>query len=156
MKKSILIFTCLFVLIGQSVFAQKISTGAGLAYGFDNKDLGIQLRGIYEITDTWRAGADFIFYLDGVENVSVSEFNANAHYVFKNDEDFQLYGLAGLNFFIVSFSEFDFGSVSELGINLGGGIGYPFTEKLTGIGEIKLSLGDASQFVIGVGVAYKF
>lgn len=155
MKKSILVFICFFVLIGQTAFAQ-LSAGAGLAYGFDNKDLGIQLRGIYGITETWRAGGDFIFYLDGVEGASVYEFNANAHYVFKNDDDFHLYGLAGLNFFLVSFSEFDFGTVSELGINLGGGIGYPFTEQLTGIGEIKLSLGDASQFVIGVGVVYGF
>jgi len=155
MKKSILILTCLLVLLGQSAFAQ-LSAGAGLAYGFDNKDVGIQLRGIYEFNDTWRAGADFIFYLDGVEGISVSELNANAHYVFKNDDEFQLYGLAGLNLFIVNFSELDFGSVSELGINLGGGIGYPFTEQLTGIGELKVSLGNASQFVIGVGVVYSF
>lgn len=155
MKKSILVFACFFMLIGQSAFAQ-LSAGAGLAYGSDSKDLGIQLRGIYQFNETWRAGGDFIFYLDGVENLSISELNTNAHYVFKNDETLQLYGLAGLNLLIVSISEFGLGTASELGINLGGGVGYPFTEKLTGIGEIKLSLGDASQLVLSVGVVYGF
>lgn len=145
-------FLCLF-LTSQKVSAQ-FSAGAGVAYGADLEDLGLQVKAIYQIADAWRAGADFIYYFDGIEGVSVSEINLNGHYLFKDDEQFQAYALAGFNFLSVNVD--GFGGTSESGLNIGSGIGFPFSDTLTGVGEVKYTLGDASQVVVGAGVVFNF
>ena len=140
-----------------SVFGQ-LQLGAGLAYGTDIDDgsIGIQVRGIYGITEQWGAGADFIFYLIGEDDVSAYEFNANAHYIFSNTEKFTLYGLAGINVIRIEVDAGPFGSISasETGLNIGAGGKMAFTEKLSGIAEVKYAISDADQLVLAAGILF--
>ncbi len=147
----------LLLLAGTSAPAQ-ISVGAGLAYGFDVKELGIQARGIYQINDQWRGGADFIFYLDGESEVTLTEFNANGHYFFLTDEPFKAYALAGLNFITsrVDFVGIGSGSNTETGLNLGAGGEFGITERISGMAELKYTISDASQLLLAVGALYHF
>ena len=150
----------LFFLITTTAPAQ-ISAGGGMAYGFDVKDPGIQLRGVYQINDRWRAGADFIFYLDSEPEVSLTELNLNGHYFFLDEEPLRAYALAGLNFATArtDFVGIGSGTNTETGLNIGAGGEYTILENLSGLAELKYVIGstrDISQLLVAVGVLYHF
>ena len=155
MKKYFFIFltTLLFSVTAKAQF----SAGAGLVYGADVEELGLQLRVMYDVNDTWRGSVDFITYFIGIDGITLSELNFNPHYKFLNKDKINVYGIAGLN---LTTASLDFlGETvreSELGLNLGIGGEFGLSEKLSILSEVKYSIGDASQFVIGAGVAFKF
>ncbi len=157
MKHSFIYLPCLlFLFFAQSATAQ-FSVGAGLAYGAELEDLGIQVKGLYQIDDTWRGAVDLIFYFDGVEDVNVTEINLNGQYLFGDIESVAPYALAGLNIFRVGTSlDGTSFSASEVGLNVGGGVNFPISETLTGAAELKYVIGDADQLVIGAGVIFSF
>ncbi|MCB9081659.1 MAG: outer membrane beta-barrel protein [Lewinellaceae bacterium] len=134
-------------------FAQ-LSVGAGLAYGTGVEELGIQVRGIYGFNDTWRGGADFIYYLDGAEGVSFWEFNVNGHYIFADSGQLKTYAFAGLNFTHVTVDLGQFGSAgnTDTGVNLGAGAQLKLSDKISGLGEVKYVLGGGDQLVLSAGV----
>ena len=137
-------------------FAQ-LSAGAGIAYGTEIEEIGVQVRGIYQITDVWRAGGDIIFWLDGEDDISIWELNLNAHYAFLNSGSTILYALAGLNIVTVKVEILgEDVSDSETGINLGAGAQIPFTDNLSGFAELRYVLGDADQLVVAGGVILNF
>jgi opacity protein-like surface antigen len=164
-----------------SVQEGDIKIGAGLVFGsgigsgdFDN-DLGIRVDGYYAITPEFRAGGDFTFYFPKKEELNdnfgssvtnkkltVWELNLNGNYIFLDEDDMIIYGLAGVNITGISASRdvntnvgnsSGSDSTSELGLNLGGGIEYAL-DFADFFGEVKLGGlgGDADQFVLGVGL----
>ena len=194
MKKILILFVFIVLASIQSNHAQTsegdIAIGGGLAFGTGalmevpgpggdlNNSIGIQLGGYYTISETIRAGLDFIYYLPASESVedfgvtieedlNVFEINANAHYIFVDESDFLVYGLGGLNITSVKTeveAEDSEGLIeegvdgidaSEIGLNLGGGIE---SEIDFGIlyGEVKYANlgGDADQLVISAGLRF--
>ncbi len=146
-----------FVLVFASFFSLNAQTGlgGGIAYGFDVSELGIQLRGVHQFNDTWGGGADFIYYLEGVEDVSIWEFNANAHYMLTSTDQATLYALAGINLFGASVSFLgETVSNTETGLNLGAGGKIGISDNISGIGELKFSIGDASQLLLAAGILF--
>lgn len=144
-------FACLF---STDVKAQ-LSLGGGIAYGLDIEEIGIQVKGIYAFDDTWRANADFIFYLDGIEDASVWELNLNGNYVFSSTDDFLVYALAGLN--IAGLSVTFLGetvSATETGLNIGAGGQLFVSDNVSILGELKYAIGNADQLVIAAGVQF--
>lgn len=154
---------------GINRFAQqgKISIGRALIYGSGvvegpssiNNDIGLMVDGYYGITDNIRAGAGFEYFFPKSENggdFTVTEFNINGHYLFLNEVNMNVYGLAGIN--IASFKVEGGGfsaSSSETGLNLGVGgkygigFGNLFGElKYAGLG------GNANELVFGAGVRF--
>lgn len=162
-----------------------LSVGAGLVYGtgvfgFDDvdNDLGLQVNGYYSITPEIRVGGDFTYYFPATfedsgpgfseeETWTVTELNINGHYFFINEADLRVYALAGINITRASISfeiQDDFfgnesgsESSSETGLNLGAGLEYAL-DFADFYGEAKLANvgGDADQFVLGVGLRFKF
>lgn len=160
MKKLFFIAVIILVAASSNSLKAQFSAGAGVGYGFEVEAVAIQLRGMYDIADQWRAGADFDYYLDGNEGISYWEFNANGHFKFANMEKFDAYALAGLNFFHVKADElvFGFGDVSstDTNLNIGAGLTTSFTEKVGGFAELKYTIGDADQLFLSAGVLFKF
>ena len=153
--------------LGLTNFAQaQIKAGGGLSLGTDanagDVGVGIHLRGVYDINETWRATADFNFFF--VEDpFSFWDLNANANYIFSNNESSILYALAGLNFATakVSIDLGPFGgnvseSASELGLNIGAGGQMSLNETLDGFAELRYVIGDADQLVLSAGVLVSF
>lgn len=161
---TLLLFTLSSVAQAQSEEGD-ITLGVGLAYGFDIEEPAIGLGGVYTINEQFRGAVDLHYYLvssdtfGGVEfDYSVWELNFNAHYMFVNDEDKTLYALGGINYFRVKVSASDEGfsfsdSDSEVGLNIGGGAEYDLGNFRV-YGELKFTLGDASQMFIGAGVRF--
>lgn len=157
MKKRILFPLLLFTIFLSTSSYSQIKAGAGLVWGSEVEEIGFQLRGIYTINEAWRAGVDFIFWFDGVEDVSIWEMNTNAHYIFSTSEKANLYALGGLNFFTLKLDTSNgSNSSTEVGLNIGAGGELFFTDKISGIAELRYVLGDADQLVIGAGVLFAF
>ncbi len=109
MKYVLFIFLTLLYLLPAKTAAQSeaitgsgFSIGGGLFYGFEAEQAGIRLDGLYRINEDFRAAADFGFYFPEnreFDKVNRIEFNINAHYLFVDNDEFNVYGLAGINYF---------------------------------------------------------
>lgn len=171
------LFAMAMALVSISASAQKGETafGANLSYGTEIKNLGIGVKGQYGITDAIRAEAAFDYFLKK-DGLSMWDVNLNVHYLIPIIEKFKVYPLAGVVFTnwktdfaidvddsegygIIDDDADDSGSTttSKFGANLGAGLQYDLTDKLSLNVEGKYQLiSDFDQMVFSVGVAYKF
>lgn len=144
-------------------FAQKqgdITVGAGVTYGFEVEEMGIQLNGNYAINEKMRIGADFIYWLtesSDYYSVTMWEFNANFHYIFYNEKGLILYGMGTLGLHTASVKVdhplvgSSTSSDSEIGLGLGGGLEYNLgSVKL--FAEPRLFISGYDQFTFSAGV----
>ncbi|MBK8195699.1 MAG: outer membrane beta-barrel protein [Lewinellaceae bacterium] len=158
MKIKHILATLILLAAVQFTVSAQLVLGPGIGYGTEIEDNGIaiQARGIYTISGPWRAGADFNYYLDGIEDYSVWDFNVNGHYLFLEGDGLQAYALAGLNYIKFKVKTgipgFD-GSASDTGLNIGGGIQLPFG-GITGLAEVRYVLGDANQLVLSACILF--
>lgn len=137
-------------LVNNSAIAQNDFTlGGGLAYGSEVEAIGIQAGATYAFTEEISGAADFIIFFP--DNYDWWEFNVNVHYRFFSEDNVSVYGLAGLNFVTVDFDQF--GSDSELGLNLGGGaeFGLEFAKLYT---ELKYTLSNFDQLGLSAGLRF--
>lgn len=161
-----IVFTGFF---SKTVNAQDIETriGAMLAYGTEIENLGIGANAEFGILDKISISPSFIYYLpkdNGSINVTWFEFNANGNYYFMQDEKFDVYGLAGLNYTHVSVKydgpsfEGYGGDISNsdgrIGLNLGGGANLNLSGNITPFAELKYVIIDGGQLVIAAGVKF--
>lgn len=154
--KTLRFFFTLMLFVAFSLSAQaQLQLGAGAGLGANFNEVGIQVRGQYSFTDTWRGAADFTYFLDGVEGVSIYGINANAHYRFTADGAFQPYALAGLGFFTatVDLGPFGTASGSDVGINVGGGGNFPLGDSLNAFAEASFGIGGA-EFGVFAGLLF--
>lgn len=157
-KLTSILFAVLFVFsITQLTFAQEqgdIAVGAGVVYGFDIEEIGIQGNGYYTLNENMRVGADFIYWLHDSDfgDFTSWELNGNFHYLFYNENDLVLYGLGSLGYHYVSFS-FMGASVSdsEIGLGLGAGVEYNLG-SLKLFAEPRIFLSGLDQFAFAAGL----
>lgn len=160
MKKTLLtsVIAALMALCATTSQAQenKFSLGGGIAYATEMKSTGIFARGIYQFNPKWDGAFSGTYYLE--EGLTLLGFDADAHYAFyNNEENLSVYTLFGLNLLTLSSEYFD--TTSSLGINLGVGLRYQFTEKLALVPEFKYILGTeegGSYFGLSVGLFFSF
>jgi len=156
----------LFVFMVATCFTNELkaqlSLGGGIGFFTEGSNLSIQGRGIYDIADEWRGGADFNYLL--VSGGTFWDLNLNGHYVFLND-DFIAYALAGLNYFNSGggtvTTQTPFGPItvetessSSAGLNIGGGGQLKFTDAISGLAEIKYIARTGGTLVISAGVLF--
>lgn len=135
-----------------------IGGGVGYHLDFDDDNVGIVIEGLYSFRDDIRVAAGILYYFVDDDNTTFYDLNANAHYLFKNDEELRIYALAGINIFNVSVDfEGDSWSDDETGFNLGAGIEYDLTSIML-FGELKLTTGDIhdNNFLFHGGLRYRF
>jgi hypothetical protein len=167
--KRILVLAAAFVTLPTAIpaaHAQTWELGGGLVYGSEIEQLGAQVNAYFRLTDQIRVGGDVTFYARDSETIfgtrfetSLTELNANGHYLFFDEPGFGAYGIGGVNLSFVRaradipgigrLSESD----SEVGLNVGVG-----AESRMGwgtiYGEVKYVISDFDQAVIGVGVRF--
>ncbi|HET6527852.1 MAG TPA: outer membrane beta-barrel protein [Balneolaceae bacterium] len=160
----------LFFATYSSAFAQadiddmeSLDLGIGLAYGTEIETLGINANAYYPVSDKFLVGGGLTYFFpDDSPGATINWFavNVNGQYLFYSEENFNAYGLAGLNILIqsINFDEAvgqDNLSETYVGLNLGAGVEYGlgstdlFGElKLAGIGD------DADQLVLSAGLRF--
>ncbi|HEX6982222.1 MAG TPA: hypothetical protein VF181_05635 [Balneolaceae bacterium] len=145
----------------EEITSNNIDVGVGLAYGSQIEQLGINANAYIVLHNKFRVGGGLTYFFpDETGSASLNWFaiNLNGQYLFY-DEEYRLYGLAGLNIAIVgtNFDSSQFDDISEtyLGLNIGAGIEYGisiadlFGElKITGVGN------DADQLVLSAGLRF--
>lgn len=163
MKKTVLLLIA--VTLSISSYAQ-FRAGLGLTFATDISTAGIELTGVYEITDQWEGAAAFTFFFKK-DNVSWKVLDLEGHYIFHSMDKFDFFGVAGLsfNFWKMKFPESNFGGIiipestesgTEVGFNIGAGAKYNLSEQLSIVPELKVTLMDGSYVRFGVTAQYKF
>ncbi len=151
----ILTLICLFHTTG---FAQDrpFQVGVGLLYGSEIEELGIQANLNYPVLENIELAPDIsIYFVDDDGDVdNFWELNLNGHYFLSSQEQYNVYGLAGLNLATIGNSFTD-DSETEIGINIGVGSEY-YMDAFSLFGELKYVLSDFDQLVIGVGARLAF
>jgi hypothetical protein len=158
MRKHILSLIAIIILAGGISNAQGLKVGAGASYGSEISSIGLRADGVYSFNSDLSAGLTVTYYLPKDE-LSWFIIDANAQYNFVKESDLTVYGLAGLNMTMWSFS-IDMGpwgdiesSGTDTGLNLGAGA----RKKMGNVelyGEAKYVIGGAGFFSIGAGVLF--
>ncbi len=158
MVKYLKAVVALFMLI--PIYSQaQLELGGGLAFGTDIENLGITAKGRFDINEELKVSPSITYFFTddaGYIKTNLFSIDGDVHYVFVL-ESVELYPLAGLSIGIVSV-DFDTpgfdtdASDTEVGLNLGGGVRYGFTENIIGFGEIKIVVGGFDQVIITAGV----
>lgn len=171
-KLCILTLSLLFIgLFSNHAQAQVIDTRIGgmLAYGTEIENLGIGVNAEFGIADKISISPSLIYYLPksyGPTKMNWLEVNANANYYFLNDDKFDVYGLAGLNYSSISvkYDGPSFGGVDgnfkgsdgRFGLNLGAGANMHLSnDNIMPFAELKYVIIDGGQLVIAAGVKFK-
>lgn len=159
----------LLSLIPSTINAQKIDTRIGgmLAFGTEIENIGIGANAEFGIMDKLSISPSFIYYLpkgNGAIKTNWFELNANANYYFLQDEKFDVYGTAGLNYTNVSvkydgtsfggYGNRFSGSDSRIGLNLGGGANLNLGGRITPFAELKYVIIDGGQLVLAAGAKF--
>ncbi len=171
MKRILTIFSVLAFGVG-SVFAQKgeMAVGANINYGTEGS-IGFGAKYQYNILDALRIEPSFDYYV-GEHSINMFDINVNAHYLFDVVDKVKVYPLFGLGFTswgasgdfagdgaMGEYMEVSSSSsrLNKIAVNVGVGGEYLLSEKIAINLEMKYQIiSNFNQFVIGVGVAYKF
>ncbi|MBC8486171.1 MAG: outer membrane beta-barrel protein [Bacteroidetes bacterium] len=171
MKKILLLAFVLALInsVSAQSFKEKIAFGGGLSYGTEIENIGINIRGLYEVTEEIHGLMNLTFFFPKKEDFGVFEYkwnlwelNLDGHYNFKLSDKFSAYGLAGLNISNwrskwegdLGYEYYEDTNTAKIGFNIGGGAAYNFTDALSGFGEIKYVISDYDQAVFTFGVLY--
>ena len=162
MKKLFLVAA--FAMVSAFASAQ-VAVGVHTLYGTGVENLGIGVRGRYDITDKFRADANFNYYFKK-NNLEFWDLNANLHYLFNITDKFTVYPMAGLGYANVksSWEYHNLGIVYKTNdnygkfcVNFGGGVDYALTEDLYLNAEVKYQVvSNYNQTVFSAGIVYKF
>jgi len=143
-----------------------IAIGIGLTRGtstgfLENAETGLTGQIYITITEEFRGGVDFTYYMIGERQLSANELNFNVHYFVRNRGNLSLYGLGGINISNTSGSdqlwrvERELGNpdTRKAGLNAGAGLEIRI-RNIVVYGEPKLTLFGGSQFALTGGVRY--
>lgn len=153
--------TALLMLIAFAGNAQ-IKVGAGLSYATDINSAGISINGQYDINEDWAATGGFTYFLEkDYVKWSALDFNANYNITEVGDKS-KLYGIGGLN---VTFAKLDIPGLSDfmgdvstsesnVGLNLGAGMNFGLSDKLTLAPEMTYTISSGSYLRIGARIMF--
>ncbi|HPI68832.1 MAG TPA: outer membrane beta-barrel protein [Bacteroidales bacterium] len=179
MKKTTL-FLLLIIATTPLMKAQVMKAGGGLAYGsgfyFNNYEhsdyrsghIAAFLTGSYEINDMIHISPSFTVFFPNITKsgddykmvISSAMFDINGHYVFNYYDNYEFYGLAGLNILMAwektkapgidVFREND----NALGLNIGAGTLMKVTDQFDFFVEAKYIISKYDQFMFNAGVLF--
>ena len=137
-----------------------------LESGANVTNFGIGAKFQYNVTNPIRLEADVDYWFKN-KGMDVFDVTANVHYLFNVGSKLKVYPLIGIGYARLGGSlEFDDpdyedyndeASISKFLFNVGAGVEYPVTEKLSVGAEIKYQhIQYFSRLPISIGVSYKF
>lgn len=137
-----------------------LGSKAGINDTGNKLGVGINFGGDYFIIDNLSAGLSYSYFFKSSYTINtieisqrISSVNIDGKYYFLNDP-INVYGLLGFSVLSVTAGiNGTTSSSSELGINLGAGVDYPLSDKLSLNGQLKFN-SPFEQLVINLGVFY--
>lgn len=166
MKKILLAVIVTLATIG-TASAEKghFSLGGNVLYGTCVSNIGLGVKGQYEIINHLRVEASFnYFFKNSVKfgnvksNYYMWEANANVHYAIPLSTKFDIYPLAGLT--VANLDNADdkaYHAHTKVGVNLGAGVDFNLNSHVSLNFEVKYTLvRDLDQAVFALGAVYHF
>jgi outer membrane protein X len=143
---------------GDMAAGGSLTLGAGDSY--TNVGIGAKFR--YNVLTPLRLEGAFTYFLPK-DHLSMWTLGVNAHWLFPAGDRLTVYPLAGLGILGWKYS-YDFGwgiadsaSDSDIAIDLGGGVDFKLTDRLSLNAELKYKIADHwNRLLLSAGVAYKF
>ncbi|MGY6562857.1 MAG: outer membrane beta-barrel protein [Luteibaculaceae bacterium] len=157
------LFTLVLSISAQAQYKGDFVLGAGISYGFDIEEVGLNLSGLYYLSEKMRVGADFIYWLpDNPPGVSTTffEINTNFHYIFYNENSLSFYGIGSLGVHYAQASVDFLGteintSNTETAFGLGAGVEYELgTIRL--FAEPRYFFAGFEQLAVSIGTRFSF
>lgn len=149
------LFKSIFIICALTFFsfnakAQVTQVGGGISFFSANggSEMGINAKGNFGLNESMELSPSLNYYL--VDGYTLMGLNGDFHYVLGDEDAFQFYPLAGINFMMASASGI---SNNELQFNVGGGARYSLG-SLSLFGEGKYMIGDADGMVFTAGVLF--
>lgn len=142
---------------------RKTKIGVFLAYGTEIENLGIGANAEFTISEKLSISPSIVYYLPKEEygvKMNWLEVNANANYYFIKQANLDFYGFAGLSYNSIKVSYDQAwginGSWSDgrVGLNLGSGIHFLNSKKITPFAELKYVIVDSGQLVLSGGLKF--
>ncbi|WP_418639284.1 outer membrane protein [Winogradskyella sp.] len=165
-KINLLITALVIISLSFTASAQsETKVGALIGYGTEIENIGLGANAEFPIMEKLTISPSFIYYLPKDESgikINWFEVNANANYYFLDEENIDVYGIAGLNYSSIKVKyENSFGlggnfssSDGRIGLNLGTGANFNIGSSITPFAEIKYVIIDGGQLVIAGGVKF--
>jgi opacity protein-like surface antigen len=185
MKKLILTAVVLIAFLAESAcqfpkIGIGLNSGSGFHYNNETADRdlyrsplwGFYLKAVFETKTPLKITPSFLFYIprdNKIPDIGSSfkatrtgeqQFNLDGDYLFFSPGWFDLYGLAGVN---ITFAKIKWGDGTfspsidnALGLNLGAGLDFKITDKITLNSEAKIIAGKYRQFMVNAGVLINF
>ena len=161
MKKILTLVCMLMLAVGLNAQTHQGESAAGvqLVYGSEIESLGVGIKYQYGILDQLRAEVGINYFFEH-NHMQWWDVNVNAHYLVALwNERLHIYPIAGLNYTMVDFKGADNpkGEENHVGLNLGAGIEYDFTEHFGACFEYRHTIiRKVDQGVFALGLNYKF
>ncbi len=159
---------CLTFSFTANAQSSETKLGGLLAYGTEIESLGLGVNAEFPIANKLTISPSIIYFFPKDEagvKINWFELNANANYYFLDEDNIDVYGIAGLNYSSVKvkYDDSSFGGVAgdfsasdgRFGLNLGGGANFNTGGSLTPFAEIKYVIIDGGQLVLAGGVKFK-
>lgn len=121
----------------------------GITYGLDMEEIGIMLGAVRPIAPEMRLGGDIVYWLVD-SDITQLEVNFNFNYMFQEEGERNIYGLASLGYHHVSVGDH---SDSDISLAVGGGVEFQMDGFRIFI-EPRLFLGGFEQLSLAFGVRY--
>jgi len=149
-----LLVVALSIVSAQAQVKGDKAIGANVAFGMgDNySNIGLGVKGLYNLTDPIRLEAAFTYFLKS-KGVSMWDASAYGHYLFGISDKFVVYPLAGVGF----YSSKSVGTYSDFALTVGGGLDYKLANNVLLQADLKYKFVDYSdRLIISAGIAFQF
>lgn len=155
---------------GISSMNAQFSIGGGLGYNEGINAPGLVVKAEVEIMEDIAISPSISYFSGSAARVSGSSYknnllavDVNGHYKIEvMMDELDVYPLVGLNYSSYKNGGFIFqddgirqNEGNALGLNVGGGGRWSFSDNLSAFAEVKYTISDFSQVVIGVGVLFQ-
>lgn len=118
--------------------------------GVSTTNFGLGAKFQYNVSDPVRLEADIDYWFKS-QGMGVFDISANAHYLFKLSDKFNLYPVVGIGYGRIT------GELNRFLVNAGVGAEYAITDKISAGAEFKYQfMKDFGRLPITIGVTYKF
>lgn len=154
MRKITIISTAIIMLfISVNLYSQNTKSGfhigPGLGFATEIDQIGISLKGVYNITNEWEIAPMYTYYLEK-DGVNWGDLFINGNYVFYQQNNVGIYASAGLTVTFVSVEVLgEKYSENETNLNLGGGMYFKISNSMKLGADLKYTIGDADHLFIG-------